>query len=80
VAGGGPDASLRKFYEAADSSGNLQHQMLLRLLFYTAVGVNELVNIRIKDVDLKAHKILISRGKGHRARCRGDRGEWGVVW
>jgi len=28
-----------------DDAGNLQHQFMLRLLFYTAVRVSELVNI-----------------------------------
>src|SRR5438128_5223633 len=51
-----PEAILRKFYEAVDESGNLQHQIMLRLLFYTAVRVRELVGIRREDVDLDSHK------------------------
>jgi integrase len=47
-----PEDSLRKFYEAVDNSGNLQHQIMLRLLFYTAVRVAELVNISVDDLDL----------------------------
>ncbi len=34
-----------------DDAGNLQHQFLLGLLFYPAVRVPELVNIRVGDVD-----------------------------
>jgi integrase/recombinase XerD len=30
------DADLKKFYEAIDQAGNLQHQIMLRLLFYRA--------------------------------------------
>ncbi len=43
-----------------DDAGNLQHQFMLRLLFYTAVRVSELVNIRVGDVDLDASKIFIA--------------------
>jgi integrase len=63
-----PEASLRKFYEAVDESGNLAHQIMLRLLFYTAVRVAELVGIRVEDVDLGAGRIFIERGKGDKDR------------
>jgi integrase len=35
-----PEASLKAFYDAVDHSGNLQHQIMLRLLFYTALRVS----------------------------------------
>src|SRR5689334_8279817 len=41
------EASLRSFYESIDRAGNLQHQIMLRLLFYTAVRVSELTRIRV---------------------------------
>ena len=63
-----PDATLKKFFEAVDAADNLQHQILLRLLFYTAVRVRELVNIRVDDLDIEAHKIFIAQGKGSRDR------------
>ncbi|HJY87613.1 MAG TPA: tyrosine-type recombinase/integrase, partial [Candidatus Acidoferrales bacterium] len=63
-----PKASLKKFFEAVDGSGNLQHQIMLRLLFYTAVRVRELVSIRVEDVDLEAQKIFICQGKGSKDR------------
>jgi integrase/recombinase XerD len=62
------DASLRKFYEVIDWAGNLQHQIMLRLMFYTAVRVSELVNITVDDIDLEACKIFIERGKGDKDR------------
>src|SRR5439155_27350729 len=62
------DASLRKFYEVIDRAGNLQHQIMLRLLFYTAVRVSELVNIAVDDIDLDACKIFIEQGKGEKDR------------
>jgi integrase/recombinase XerD len=63
-----PEESLRKFYEAVDGSGNLQHQIMLRLLFYTAVRVSELVNISVDDLDLEGGRIFIESGKGDKDR------------
>lgn len=60
--------SLRKFYEAVDGSGNLQHQIMLRLLFYTAVRVSELVSISVDDLDLEGGRIFIASGKGDKDR------------
>src|SRR5215472_5114663 len=62
------DADLKKFYETIDQAGNLQHQIMLRLLFYTAVRVSELTSIRVEDVDLDACKIFIELGKGSKDR------------
>jgi integrase len=62
------ESSLRKFYEAIDQAGNLQHQIMLRLLFYTAIRVSELTNIRVDDVDLDACKIFIESGKSDKDR------------
>lgn len=56
------EASLKKFYEVIDQAGDLQHQIMLRLLFYTAVRVSELAGIRVEDVDLGACKIFVSQG------------------
>jgi site-specific recombinase XerD len=63
------EASLRRFYEKIDQAGDLQHQIMLRLLFYTAVRVSELVNIAIENIDLDACRIFIERGKGDKDRC-----------
>src|ERR1022692_3777600 len=63
-----PDSSLKAFYETVDKSGNLQHQIMLRLLFYTAVRVSELANMAVGDVDIQARKIFIESGKGDRDR------------
>jgi integrase/recombinase XerD len=62
------EATLRQFYEVIDKAGNLQHQIMLRLLFYTAMRVSELAGITIENIDLDACKIFIERGKGDRDR------------
>jgi integrase/recombinase XerD len=58
----------RAFYAEVDRIGNAQHGLLLRLLFYTAVRVSELVNMKVGDVDLDANKVRINDGKGGKDR------------
>jgi integrase/recombinase XerD len=63
-----PEASLRRFYETIDRAGNLQHQIMLRLLLYTGIRVSELTAIAVEDIDLAACKIFVSQGKGQKDR------------
>jgi len=63
------DADLKRFFRAIQDCGDVQHETLLKLLFYTAVRVSELVHIEVGDVDLDACKIFINRGKGAKDRC-----------
>jgi integrase/recombinase XerD len=60
----GPAPGLR----AIQDCGDVQHEILLKLLFYTAVRVSELVHIEVGDVDLDVCKIFINRGKGAKDR------------
>lgn len=61
-------AGLHRLYDAVDKAGDLQHQLLLRLLLYTALRVNEIVNIRVDDVDIDASRIYVASGKGDKDR------------
>jgi site-specific recombinase XerD len=63
-----PEADLKRFFHVIQKCGNLQHEIMLKLLFYTAVRVSELVGIRVEDVDTSQCKIFISRGKGGKDR------------
>jgi site-specific recombinase XerD len=58
----------RRFYAAVDQADDVQHALMLRLLFFTAVRVSELCNIAVHDVDLEACKIRINGGKGDKDR------------
>ena len=58
----------RRFYEVVDQAKDVQHALMLRLLFFTAVRVSELCNITVADVDLENCKIRISGGKGDKDR------------
>jgi integrase len=58
----------RRFYQAVDKADDVQHALMLRLLFHTAVRVSELCNIAIADIDLENAKIRINQGKGSKDR------------
>lgn len=58
----------RRFYEIVDRADDVQHSLLLRLLFYTGVRVSELCNIEVSQVDLESCKIFIEQGKGSKDR------------
>ncbi|GAA5502706.1 tyrosine recombinase XerC [Deinococcus xinjiangensis] len=59
---------LNRFFKAVRDGGQVQHEIMLKLLLFTAVRVGELANIRVTDVDLPACKIFIDQGKGHKDR------------
>jgi integrase/recombinase XerD len=58
----------RRFYEIVDQAEDVQHALLLRLLFFTGVRVAELCSIQVADVDLEACKIRVNAGKGNKDR------------
>src|SRR4051794_20557504 len=43
----------RRFYLMVDRAVDVQHTLMLRLLFYTAVRVSELCNMQVSDLDLE---------------------------
>lgn len=63
-----PEADLKRFFRVIQDCGELQHEIMLKLLFYTAVRVSELVGIRVEDVDTQQCKIFINQGKGSKDR------------
>jgi len=60
--------AFRRFYEVVDRADDVQHSLMLRLLFYTGVRVSELCNIEVAQVDLENNKIRIEHGKGDKDR------------
>ena len=58
----------RAFYKAVDQAEDVQHALMLRLLFYTGVRVSELCSIEVADVDLENCKIFVNQGKGSKDR------------
>jgi integrase/recombinase XerD len=63
-----PESELRRFFKMIQQVGNLQHEIMLKLLFFTAVRVSELVKIKVSYIDFGACKIFIDRGKGQKDR------------
>jgi site-specific recombinase XerD len=63
-----PEADLKRFFRVIQECGDLQHEIMLKLLFYTAVRVSELARIRVEDVDCEGCKIFINQGKGAKDR------------
>lgn len=63
-----PEAELKKFFRVLEQGGNLQREIMLKLLFFTAVRVSELVNIRVADIDFDQCKIFVVEGKGRKDR------------
>ena len=61
-------SELKKFFKAVQKCGDTQHELMLKLMLYSAVRVSELVNIRVSDVDLDECKIFIDNGKGSKDR------------
>ena len=62
------EVDLKRFFKVLQSCGDVQHEIMLKLLFYTAVRVSELVRIQVTDVDIAHCKIFIDQGKGSRDR------------
>jgi integrase len=58
----------RRFYRIVDRAEDVQHSLMLRLLFFTAVRVSELCNMQVVDVDLENCKIRVNQGKGSKDR------------
>jgi integrase/recombinase XerD len=58
----------RRFYKIVDQAEDVQHSLMLRLLFFTAVRVAELCNIEVADIDLENCKIRVNQGKGSKDR------------
>ncbi|MGH9402955.1 MAG: tyrosine-type recombinase/integrase, partial [Terriglobia bacterium] len=57
-----------RFFQVIEECGNVQHEIMLKLLFYTAVRVSELVRIQVSDLDLDRSRIFIDQGKGSKDR------------
>ncbi len=66
----GPVFDLQSMSElkVTDRADDVQHALMLRLLFQTAVRVSELCGIQIGDIDIESHKIRLNGGKGDKDR------------
>ena len=63
-----PATELKKFFRVLQKCGDVQHEIMLKLLFFTAVRVSELVRIKVVEIDFDQCKIFIAEGKGSKDR------------
>ena len=61
-----PEAELKRFFGVIQDCGEVEHEIMLKLLFFTAARVSELVKIKVGDVDLGHCKVFIDQGKGQK--------------
>lgn len=59
---------LKRFYEAVWHSSNRNHIVMLKLILFTGIRNDELVNLTLKDVDTDSMRIRINQGKGDKDR------------
>lgn len=59
---------LNQFYKAVWQASNRAHMVMLKLILFTGIRNEELVNITLKDVDLDSMRIRINHGKGDKDR------------
>lgn len=62
------EAEMQRYYQIVWQTRNLQHLVMIKTLLYTGIRVNELINIKISDIDLEACQIHIQQGKGNKNR------------
>jgi integrase/recombinase XerD len=58
----------RRFFEVLDRSDDIQHSLMIRLLFFTGMRVSELCNTQVSDVDVESCRIRVNQGKGGKDR------------
>lgn len=59
---------LAGFYKAVWHASNRTHMIMLKLILFTGIRNEELVNILLRDVDLDSMRIRINHGKGNKDR------------
>ena len=62
------EADLKRFFRVIQDCGDVEHEIMLKFLFFTAVRVSELVKIKVGEVDLGSCKVFIEQGKGAKDR------------
>jgi len=62
------EEELRRYYKLVWQSRNMKHLMLIKIMLYTGVRVQELVHIRIDEIDFDNSQIRIKHGKGDKNR------------
>lgn len=59
------EAEITKLIQAAE---NIKHRAILMLAYSTGMRLNELINVKLKDIDSKRMQIRVEQGKGKKDR------------
>jgi integrase/recombinase XerD len=59
---------LNRYYKAIWHASNRSHMVMLKLILFTGIRNEELVNLTLNDVDLDSMRIRISHGNGDKDR------------
>lgn len=62
------EEELKKYYNIVWQTRNVKHMVLIKVLLYTGIRVQELVNLKIEDIDFDRCQIRINHGKGNKDR------------
>lgn len=59
---------LKRYYHIVWQTRNVKHMVLIKILLYTGIRVQELVNVKMEDIDFDRCQIRINQGKGNKDR------------
>ncbi len=62
------EEEMKNYYDAVWQSHDMKHMVLIKVLLYTGIRVQELVNIKLQDIDLDSCQIRINMAKGSKDR------------
>lgn len=62
------EEELKQYYHCVWQTKNIKHMILIRVLLYTGIRVQELVNIQLSDLDFDRCQMRINQGKGAKDR------------
>jgi integrase/recombinase XerD len=62
------EEELKQYYKIVWQTRNMKHMLIIKVLLYTGIRVQELVNIKITDIDFDRCQIRINKGKGSKDR------------
>jgi len=62
------EEELKRYYNIVWQTRNTKHMVLIKILLYTGMRVQELVNVTMEDIDFDRCQIRINHGKGNKDR------------
>ena len=62
-----PQDEMKKFFQTIKQTESIQTYTIIALMLNTGLRISETINIKLSDVNLEAHEIVV-RGKGNKQR------------